>query len=196
MNLAKVQIYMNRQLIIEEQIKWIQSGQIGCIFASALLKYKNEIGWSFIFEEEYVNLEKDFYIISILFENKNVNYVKGWALQNNFFIEKINEECEGLRIKIDNSVAWVQYFGFDSHVATRRSPHSMLMYTNKIPKLNEIYNKVGFNGILHLANASIKHFTQKKCDTMWEQSYIKTKKIITHTPTIKEAAKTTFLMSK
>lgn len=35
------------QQIIEEQKAWIASGKIGCVFASALVKQADKIGWMF-----------------------------------------------------------------------------------------------------------------------------------------------------
>jgi len=176
---------------IQEQKEWIKSGGIGCLFATALLNRANEIGWVFQIEPKRLEIPKDCFVLSILFPNSNAEKVRLWALDNGFYIEDINEMYEGLRINLSEGISWVQYFGKDSHVKTRQSPHPMLSFTCKMPP--QTYFKVGFNGVLHLAHASIKHLTKLAADKMWENSHKKTEKILGHKPTIREAAKTTFI---
>lgn len=175
---------------IKEQIDWIKSGKIGCVFASALVKKHEAIGWNFQVNPDNLDIPKGTFILSVLFPNGDINTVKEWALNNGFYIEDINEMYEGLRIKQGSFVSWVQYFGSDSHVKTRQSPHPMLSFSCKLP--SKYYAKVGFSGILHLAHASVENLTKKVQDTLWNQSISKTKKELGFSPTIKEAAKTTF----
>jgi len=177
--------------IIKENIDWIKSGKIGCVFASALVKNHNDIGWNFVVAEDKLVIPKDTFILSVVFPNGNIEYVRNWALNNGFYLEDINELYEGLRIKQGTCISWVQYFGQDSHVKTRQSPHSMLSFAIKLP--SKYHFKVGFNGILHLAHASTQYVSNKIANTLWNQSYIKTKKEIGHSPTVRESAKTTFL---
>lgn len=176
--------------IIQEQIEWIKSGNIGCVFASALVKQRDKIGWNFIVNPDKLIIPKGCFIMSVIFPDSNITTVKDWALSNGFYIEDVNDMYEGLRIKIDSFVSWVQYFGNDSHVETRKSPYPMLSFTCKLPSY--YYAKVGFTGILHLAHASVQFLGKKAADTLWNQSEVKTKKIIGHKLTIKEAAKTTY----
>ena len=179
--------------MIEEQIKWIESGKIGCVFASALVKQADKIGWNFVIAEDKLVIPKDTFILSIIFPNSNATEVRKWALKNRFYIENI-DMYEGLRIKLGTNISWVQYFGPDSHVKTRQSPHCMLSFAIKMSVKS--YWKVGFNGILHLAHASIKNLTAKKADTLWDQSIKKTAKELGHSPTLNEAAKITWLKQK
>lgn len=180
--------------IIKEQKHWIKSGKIGCVFASALVKQADKIGWYFVVNDnEKFDLSSypNTHILSIIFPDSNITKVREWALDNDFFIEDL-VLYEGLRYKIDNeNVAWVQYFGPDSHVVTRQSPHPMLSFTLKLP--THIYAKTMVKGIYHLAHASIEFLTSKKANKLWEQSFIKTKKLIGHKLTEKQAAKVTFL---
>lgn len=183
--------------VIEEQIEWIESGKIGCVFASALAKQRDKIGWKFYTEYEGDKIENDYkngdiFIVSVIFEGKTINEVREIALESGMYIEDIDGMYEGLRLKLkDGNISWVQYFGPDSHVKTRQSPHPMLSYCIKLPA--HVYAKTMAKGILHLAHASIEFLTAKKADTLWEQSFAKTKKELGHAPTLKEAAKTTFL---
>jgi len=119
------------------------------------------------------------------------NQVKDWALAVGFYIEETSKGTEGLRIQCKDGVSWVQYFGPDSHVPTRRSPQPMLMYTNKLGV--SYYAKVGFKGILHLAHAYLETISKDVYDLLWNRSYAQVCKKIGHKPTIKEAAKTTWL---
>ncbi len=146
------------------------------------------------------NPKNDLFIISMVFPFANKDSVRDWALRNDFYIETIhgkskddgsNDVFEGLRIKIDGNVSWVQYFGPDSHVKTRQSPHPMLTFTVKLPA--HVYAKTMVKGIYHLAHASIEFFTAKQANTLWDQSFKKTKKELGFKPTLREAAKTTFV---
>lgn len=184
--------------IITEQKDWIRSGKIGCVFASALVKHADKIGWKFYLAQEIhtkgnkIDIPKDCFIASIVFpKSYTIFEVKAWANTMGFYIEQVEELYEGLRIKVGTSISWVQYFGNDSHVKTRQSPYPMLTFGVKVPP--QFYWKVGFNGIIHVAHASVKFLTSKKQDTLWNQSIAKTKKELGHSPTIREAAKVTFL---
>lgn len=181
---------MNNEYIINAQVDWIESGKIGCVFASALVKIKEKIGWNFIVSPDKLIIPKGCFVLSVIFPDKDINWVKNWAIENGMYLEDTSDMYEGLRIKMKDGVAWVQYFGLDSHVKTRQSPYPMLSFTCKIPK--QYYFKVGFNGILHLANASVQYLSKKAADTLWNQSIAKTKKELGFSPTIREAAKTTY----
>lgn len=175
---------------IKDNIDWIKSGKIGCVFASALAKDPDKIGWKFIFAPLVLEIPKDAFILSIVFKGWDIPSVKEWALENGFYIESVHDMYDGLRIKQGKFVSWVQYFGPDSHVKTRQSPHPMLSFCCKLP--SKYYFKVGFQGILHLAHASVEFVSKKAQDTLWSQSISKTKKELGFSPTIKEAAKTTY----
>ena len=181
--------------IIKEQIDWIKSGKIGCVFASALVKQREKIGWQFninyLSSQPFPKAGDDCFIMSIIFPTRTIDQVREIALNNGMYIEDIDDMYEGLRIKIGKDISWVQYFGPDSHVKTRQSPHPMLTFTVKLPA--HVYAKTMVKGIFHLAHASIEHFTSKQANTLWERSFAKTKKELGHAPTIREAAKTTFL---
>ena len=96
----------------------------------------------------------------------------------------------GLRIKTEEGVSWVQYFGKDSHAKTRQTPNAELLFCVKLPKKR--YFKVGFKGVLHLAHASIEYLKEECLDKLWQGSFDKTEKILGHKPTINDAAKTTW----
>lgn len=114
------------------------------------------------------------------------------AIDNNMYIEQLDDMYSGLRIKIGNDVSWVQYFGPDSHVKTRQTPYSMLSFCCKLS--DNQYFKVGFKGILHLAHASIKGIIGKTADKMWDESFVKTEKYLGRKPGLAEAAKTTYIL--
>lgn len=176
---------------VEEQIEWIKSGAIGCVFATALVTHAKEIGWTFQVAPLKLSIPNDCYVLSIIFPEGNAKTCREWALNNGFYIENVSELYEGLRIKLGESISWVQYFGEDSHVKTRQSTHPMLSFTVKLPPV--YYVKVGFKGVLHLAHASVKRLTKRAADHLWNRSHEKTAEILGHRPTIREAAKTTFI---
>ena len=176
-------------MYIEEQKNWIRAGNAGCIFAAALVRKPELINWNFTIAEEKLVIPLNTAILSIVFPNSNVQKVKEWSLNNGFYLEDLGL-YEGLRLKIDNNISWVQYFGPDSHVKTRQTPHSMLSFTLRLPI--KYYCKVGFHGVLHLAHASIEHLLPNQANSMWSNSFKHTEKVLGHKPTLSEAAKTTF----
>lgn len=174
----------------DENLEYIRKGKTGCVFATILSRNPKNIGWVRIFNPDKLEIPQDAKIVSLIFTNKNKQQVIEWALANGMYEESTSKKTTGLRINIENNISWVQYFGMDSHVKTRQSPHSELLFCCKLPK--QYYLKVGFEGILHLAHASVEHLKQSSLDTIWNSCFIRTKKILGYTPTINEAAKTTF----
>lgn len=177
----------------DPNLKYIRQGKTGCVFATIMARDPKKVGWQRITNptshwERLV--EKNTYIVSLIFEGRSKEWVKNFALLNGFYIENINEELEGLRYKTKEGESWVQYFGPDSHVKTRRAPVSELLFTVALPK--KYYSKVGFKGVLHLAHASVEHIKEKSLDKIWESCFKRTKKILGYEPTVEEAAKTTF----
>lgn len=173
--------------------KWMASGLIGCTFAALFAKDPFSVGWKTIEDARYIKFKvpnDDTLILSLQFPNWNKSDVMKWAINNGFYLEQIDKNNSGLRLKIGDNVSWVQYFGPDSHVLTRQSPLSELMLCVKLPK--KYYWRVGFNGILHLAHASISKLTDRKSDKAWFTSFSKTKKLLGNSPNISQAAKTTF----
>lgn len=177
---------------IKENLEWIQSGKIGCTFATLFSKNPESIGWMFsIYNEEYkFHIPDDAMLLSVVFPDKNISFVKNWCLLNGFYIEEIDNELSGLRYKMKEGISWVQYFGEDSHVKTRKAPHSMITMCCRLPVKQ--YVKVGFNGILHIAHAGVHAISDYVSDKLWSSSFKNTEKQIGHKPTIREAAKTTF----
>jgi hypothetical protein len=173
-------------------LEWIQKGNTGCTFATFFSKMPEKIGWEYI---EHYLFHKDLKgkIISICFPNDwKKEQVREWALNNGFYLDVHNVGVEGLRIKVGQGEAWVQYFGPDSHVPTRQAPEPMLLYCNKTGV--SYYWKVGFNGILHLAHAWAEGLlTKRKADTMWDRAHKQTEKKVGYKLGLKEAAKTTWL---
>lgn len=192
----------SNEQIIAEQKAWIASGKIGCVFASALVKIADKIGWHFKIkgQADFTTIDKNTFICSWIFPGMTAQQVREWALNYKFESEIMygeakkdgsNDVYEGLRIKMKEGLAWVQYFGPDSHVKTRQAPYPMLSFTCKLP--THIYAKTMAVGILHLAHASIEYLSGKKCDTLWNQSFAATKKILKQSPDKSQAAKVTFL---
>lgn len=171
--------------------KWMSTGKTGCTFAALFAKNPEKVGWVTIVNPDKFSIPPKCFILSIQFASKTQSEVIKWALENGFYLEDIGEGNKGLRYKIKDSIAWVQYFGLDSHVKTRQSPVPELMMCVRLPK--KYYFKVGFNGILHLAHASIQGLKDSISDKLWDTSYSNTKKRLGHSPTLKEASKTTFI---
>ena len=180
--------------IINEQARWIKSGKIGCAYAAALVNQRDLIGWKFEVVNDLENYDfkiaEDTYLLSLVFPFENLKSVKDWALKNGFFIEDIDDIHEGLRIEIDNKKAWVLYFGPDSHWKTRQSPHPMLMFTVKIPKIYHV--KVLLKGVLSVAHASLEYISEKQNEIFWKQSHVMSKNHLGYSPK-KEDAMATFL---
>lgn len=209
---------------IQENIDWIASGAIGCVFAATLVKKAEQIGWKFVMEEDvkretrYIEhrrpsivigqperifmesknipiFPKDAFIMSVILKQRGeyytpAQYAKYWGSMHGFYIEKVNDMYSGMRLNCGNLVSWVQYFGPDSHVKTRQAPHPMLTFALKLPA--HYHLKVGFNGILHLAHASVHLLSKRAQEAMWDRSHQKTEELLGHKPTVAEAAKTTF----
>lgn len=171
--------------------KWMSNAKnIGCTFAALFAKRPELVGWKTLVNPDVLRIPKDALILSLQFPDMNKAHVMNWALNNGFYLEDIGQGNTGLRYKIGNQIAWVQYFGQDSHVKTRQAPIPELMMCVKLPA--KYYWKVGYKGILHLAHASIDHVKSIKADKMWESSFKRTAKSLGHSPTLAEAAKTTY----
>lgn len=176
-------------------LDWIKKGNTGCVFAAILaFQGPEKVGWKRIINPQSIDIQEDDYILSLIFPDSNKEKVLKWALDHGMYLEDTSDNTEGLRYKIGNNVAWVQYFGPDSHVKTRQSPEPELLMCVKVAK--NFYHKVGFKGILHLAHASIQYINKRALDKIWEGCFKMTKRILGYSPTIKEASKTTFLKSK
>lgn len=191
-------------IAIAENIAWIASGKIGCVFASALVKQREKIGWKFYgqdFQKHYYDDDHTHdFIVSLVFPGLDVKLVRRWALQNKFYEQTYhgshvykdgtNDVFEGLRRDYRQGTAWVQYFGPDSHVVTRQAPFPMLSWTRKLPA--HIYAQTMAKGLLHLAHASIEFVKAEKAHTLWDRSFEVTKKLLGRSPGLAEAAKVTF----
>lgn len=169
---------------------WMATGKVGCTFAALFAKAPEKVGWVTVINPVRFEIPENCAILSLQFPGANILFVRAWAKANGFYEETIGEGLTGLRYNIGKDVAWVQYFGPDSHVLTRQAPVAELMLCVRMPI--GAYIKVGFNGILHLAHATVKHLSQHKADKLWETSYRNTAKRLGHHPTIVEASKTTF----
>lgn len=174
-------------------LNWIKSGATGCNFATLFAKNPESIGWKRIMWDDYLinGMPEGAFIISIIMpEHWKKADVIYFAECSDFYQESTGDGLTGLRFKIGENISWVQYFGPDSHVVTRQSPQPELLFCIKLPLKH--YFRVGYKGILHLAHAAVGHLTQRKADKLWETSFKTTAKKIGHSPTIEEAAKTTF----
>lgn len=171
---------------------WMQNSKnIGCTFASIFAKNPQSIGWVTIVNPEKLIIPEGAFIVSLQFPDKNKEQVLEWALNNGFYLESLDEKNTGLRYLVNGkNIAWVQYFGKDSHVKTRQAPISELCFCVKLP--TKYFIKVGFSGILHLAHASVQSLTDRKAAKLWETSFKRTEKSLGHKPTLKEGAKTTY----
>lgn len=175
---------------ILENIEWIKSGKIGCTFASYFARVPGSIGWIFIESPDFFYVPEDCLMLSLVFPNKDKHYVRQWALNNGFWLEEVESGFTGLRYTFTDGVSWVQYFGKDTDVKTRQTPHPMLTMSVRLPAIT--YFKVGVKGVLHIAHASVKNLSKLVADRLWDTSHSNTERQLGHKPTIKEAAKTTF----
>lgn len=175
----------------DQNKKWMSNAKnIGCTFAAFFASRPGLCNWVTLVSPESFEIPKDASILSLQFPGMSKHQVSLWALDNDFFVEPIGDGNIGLRKMIGKHVAWVQYFGPDSHVKTRQTPIPELMLCVKRPALS--YVRVGFKGILHLAHASVKYISQTKAHKLWHTSHYQTEKSLGHKPTLKEAAKTTY----
>lgn len=174
----------------DANLAFIKSGKTGCVFASIMAKSPKKIGWERILNPESLIIPDNAFIVSFIFEKKSKEQVINWALDNGMYLDITSKESTGLRYKGDNGVSWVQYFGPESHVKTRQTPYSELLFCVKLPKTT--YVKVGFKGVLHLAHASVEHIKTELLDNIWNACFKSTKKRLGYQPTVLEAAKTTF----
>lgn len=177
--------------MVTENLDWIKSGKMGCTFASYFARVPKSIGWEFIIDPSiFWSIPKDCLLLSIVFTDKTKQQVREWALSAGFYTESVGDGMEGLRYDFQQGSSWVQYFGPDADVPTRRTPHPMLTMTVKLPK--KYYFKVGFKGVLHIAHASVDKISDYVANVLWDSSHTNTQKQLGKKPTIKEAAKTTF----
>lgn len=174
----------------DKNLKFIRGGKTGCVFASIMAKNPNKIGWKRILNPEILTIPENAFIVSFVFENKSKQEVIKWALENGMYLDITSKDSTGLRYKGDNGVSWVQYFGPESHVKTRQTPYSELLFCVKLPK--KTYIKVGFKGVLHLAHASVEHIKNELLDNIWNSCFKSTEKRLGYKPTVLEGAKTTF----
>lgn len=174
---------------MDDNKKWMSSGKIGCTFAALFAKNPEKVDWVTIVNPKAFFIPDKCVILSLQFPEKNMGEVKNWAINNGFYIENI-DGLQGLRLKIDDNISWVQYFGPDSPVKTRQTPIPELCMCVRLPKA--YYWKVGFKGILHLAHTSVSGIAKKAQNILWKTSFENTTRKLRHKPTIKEAAKITY----
>lgn len=174
----------------DQNLKFIRSGKTGCVFASIMAKNPDKIGWKRIFNPDKLIVPDDAFIVSYIFDNKSKEEVLNWALENGMYLDITSKKSTGLRYKGASGVSWVQYFGQESHVKTRQTPNSELLFCVKLPK--SMYLKVGFKGVLHLAHASVEHIKNDLLDGIWNACFKSTEKRLGYKPTVLEAAKTTY----
>lgn len=167
---------------------------MGCTFASVFAKNPDRCGWKTITINntlEKLHIPEGCLMLSVQFpKHTSLQDVREWALSNGFYEEVVDEGLVGLRYDFDFGTAWVQYFGVDSHVSTRRTPIPELCM--KVAKPKDYYHKVGWNGILHMAHASIKGLSKLVCDKLWETSYKKTTEKLGYKAGKEEASKVTW----
>lgn len=184
--------------MLDDNKKWISKGNMGCTFASVFAKNPERCGWKTIHIRKSTDkliIPEDACILSIQFPHRWSKYtICSWAKRNGFYIEKIEEDLVGLRYDFDFGTAWVQYFGLDSHVVTRQAPIPELCM--KVAKPKDYYHKVGFEGILHMAHASIKGLSKLVTDKLWETSHLKTTEKLGHKAGKEEASKVTWKIDK
>lgn len=175
---------------IQQNLDWIKSGKIGCTFASYFARMPELVGWQFQVNPVDLSIPEDCLMLSLIFPEGNIDTVKNWALKNGFYLENVGEGLIGLRYNNKEGVSWVQYFGLDAPVKTRQAPVPMLMMCVKLPVKS--YFKVGFNGILHIANTEVKNLSDYVANKLWETSHSNTTKQLGHPAGLREAAKTTY----
>ncbi len=175
---------------VTEILEWMKTGKIGCTFASYFARCPETIGWKFVIDPVFFKVPQDCLMLSLVFPQWDKELVKLWAMNNGFFLEKVEDGLTGLRFKFPEGIAWVQYFGPDADVITRQAPHPMLMMSVKMPA--KYYAKVGFKGILHIAHASVASISNYVADRLWDSAHTNTTRQLGHKATIREAAKVTY----
>lgn len=180
---------------MDKNKKWMSEGKVGCTFATLFAKEPHKIMWETIKINnvwDKLKIPKTAFILSIQFPKEwDKSNVTAWALANDFALENVDTNLSGLRYKASKGLtSWVQYFGPDSHVKTIQAPIPELCLCLKLP--TQYYFKVGFEGVLHLAHASVKGLTEKVADALWKSSHRNTEKILGKKAGKEEAAKVTF----
>lgn len=175
---------------MDQNKKWMARGKIGCTFAAYFASRPQLCNWITVVSPESFSIPAGAAILSMQFPGWDKAKVKEWALANGFYTEELGDGCTGLRYNVNCVVAWVQYFGPDSHVITRQAPIPELCMAVKLPA--KYYWQVGYKNILHLAHASVGGLTQKMQDIFWNSSFDNTAKRLGKKPTVVEGAKTTY----
>ena len=129
---------------MDKNLQFIRRGKTGYLFASILAKNPEKIGWKRILNPTTLEIPEDANIVSFIFEGKDKEYVREWALMNGMYEDITSKNTIGLRIKTEEGVSWVQYFGKDSHAKTRQTPNAELLFCVKLPKKRKRFTSRNF----------------------------------------------------
>lgn len=89
---------------MDKNLQFIRRGKTGCLFASILAKNPEKIGWKRILNPTTLEIPEDANIVSFIFEGKDKEYVREWALTNGMYEDITSKNTIGLRIKTEEGV--------------------------------------------------------------------------------------------
>ena len=204
----------DESLIITRQLDFFRHNKAGCAFATYAavdpIKYgwihkilKVEVSQIDTEIEKAINLQ-DITTLSLIFPDvdslerllqliivmTNCNYI---LLEQNVIFDRYR--CLGFRVRVDQLLSWVSGFGhFDCFPKTRQTVYTEITFrVKKRPNYAKLMKKSP-PSVIHLADMDMLGIADEIFKKMWYSSLGRTAQLLGHTPDIRSAAKTTFVL--
>ena len=203
---------MDNDTILSQQSDFFRRNRSGCAFAAYAAADVLRFGWvSQVIAPKTEDITRAVHeatenpvvqILSLIFPDV-VELEDLWILiqacrrSEAFSDESIpidNRELVRLRARIGSDVSWVTGFGpFDFLPITRRAHTELTIRTKPRPQYDWHF-KPPLDGIIHLADMSMRGMSDRNLRKLWGASFVTTEKLLGHPPDQESAAKTTFSM--
>lgn len=203
---------MNDTKIVEAQLNFYRRGQAGCKFAALAATGPSRYGWlhrlvppnlaTIEAEIAAAIMDPDTTTVSLTFPSISqadelVGLIQEVSNGSLIFLQQdaVFEgfRCLGLRVRVGELLSWVSGFGpFDFLPATRRSPHTEIVFRVKPRPNYDWVLKQSPDGVIHLADMNMHGLSENALRRMWAASFSGTEQILGGKPDIRSAAKTTF----
>jgi hypothetical protein len=204
----------DESLIIRTQLDFFRQNQAGCAFANYAAFEPIKYGWihkilkvdasGIDAEIEKAINQQDITTLSLIFPDvdsvesllklirvmTNCNYI---LLEQNVIFDRYC--CLGFRVKVGQLLSWVSGFGaFDFFPKTRQTAYTEIIFrVKKRPNYARVMKKSP-SSVIHLADMDMLGIADAIFKKMWYSSLARTAQLLGHTPDIRSAAKTTFVL--
>lgn len=202
------------ECVVNHQRGFYSRGDAGCIFAKLAAKNPAKYGWDYqiapVDPDEIDRLthkainEPEVTTLSLLFPTVHTfeqlkNLVETLGRSSNIFLEmdaiEENVRCLGFRARVGTLKSWIAGFGpFDFFEHTRQAPYTEMVFRVKPRPAYEWVMKESPSDVIHLADLHMHGLEQKAFVHIWQQTFVHTERILGHPPTLRNAAKTTFVI--